>query len=459
MGELRDDSIQKETHPPSISVSTTLPELQSHASSIEVVTRHDLTFLYRFLRVILKRLRPHLVKPPKSPYPEGSPRLRPPRRRNIVTRETKIEDVWMYHFHALGPGSGKKNGRVLKAKVEEKTGIAGKTTGDSDFADGPQGTTVTDKDKGPKRKHRVYYFIGGGFQSPPSGEHWRFVTQLAQDLAGHRASVTFPATERSVDPENDARIELILVSYPLAPSSPASETLRVLRVWLKRILDDAVQNEETVGLMGDSSGATMIMSLGFWAVENYPPSTSTAHEHTPSSRPFPLTSLITISGPMDLTNSSPEIPRVDALDCILTASLTEKVAKTWCGHLSPPSYDSSSNKHASTPLSDPSVSPLFNPPAAFQALRDKNVHVHGVYGTHDVLTPSGLEFLAKCQQTGIKGKWLVWEGQMHCFPLAGGGEWLGIREGRDARWFLEQVMRDDVGRVEDMIQGWRSVKD
>ncbi|ETI26185.1 hypothetical protein G647_02962 [Cladophialophora carrionii CBS 160.54] len=442
---------------------------QSGSSSIELTTRDDLSMLYRVLRFLIKPLRPRLVRPPKTPHPEGSPRLSPPKKRNIVIKETKLEGIWMYHLHALGPRSEKKQG-IEKAQGNEQKDDLGNADADVDAGSNfPSPHSGRSKGRGFERKHCVYYFSGGGFQSPPSGEHWRFLAQLAQDLVGHRSSVTFPGSQRSVDPASDAKIELIMVSYPLAPNSPASESLRVLRNWLRRVLDDAVINKETVSLMGDSSGGNVIMSLGFWAVQNYDvgsgfPSTATGQGQSQSRSQsqsqsadfndgppdgskgeretqrthFPLTSLLSISGPMDLTNSSPDVPRAGALDCVLTEEMTNAVANIWCGH-----DRNRPSQYSPVALSAPEVSPLFQPDAAFRALRDKKLNVHGVYGTHDVLSPSGIDFMKKCQRLGVRGRWLVWEGQMHCFPLAAGGDRLGIREGREARKFVESVLRAD----------------
>ncbi|EXJ56797.1 hypothetical protein A1O7_07141 [Cladophialophora yegresii CBS 114405] len=440
----------KSTAPdPTPGTTTTTADLtpQSGSSSIELTTRNDLSLLYRVLRLLIKPLRPRLVRPPKTPHPESSPRLSPPKKRNIVIKETKLEGIWMYHLHALGPGSSKKQG-IEKAQGNEQK----EDLGNADSANSADSGRRA-KGRGFERKHRVYYFSGGGFQSPPSGEHWRFLAQLAQDLAGHRSSVTFPGSQRSVDPASDAKIELIMVSYPLAPNSPATESLRVLRNWLCRVLDDAAANKETVSLMGDSSGGNVIMSLGFWAVQNYDvesqsqsksaafdedgPDDSKGERETQRTH-FPLISLLSISGPMDLTNSSPDVPRANALDCVLTEEMTKAVANIWCGH-----DRNRPSQYSPIALSAPEVSPLFQPDEAFRALSDKKLNVHGVYGTHDVLSPSGIEFMKKCQKLGVRGRWLVWEGQMHCFPLAAGGDRLGIREGREARKFVESVLRAD----------------
>ena len=441
--------------PDTLTTTKTAAGVISHSktSSIEVTTRDDLSLLYRLIRFIIKPIRPNLVRPPKTPFPEGSPRLDPPTKRNIVIKESKFEGIWMYHMHAQGPDQPKQ-GRLEREQASEGSvdmlpkSAGGATTQHANLNDK---TLTPSNSRGVNRTHRVYYFSGGGFQSPPSGEHWRFLAQLTQDLAGHRSSVTFPVTQRVGDPESDAKIEMIMVSYPLAPKMPASESLRLLRIWLGRLMDQAVRDGETLSLMGDSSGANVAVSLGFWAVENYRSPTTGQQQHVDSQnegsgksqreaqrRHFPLVSVVTISGPMDLTNSSPELAHTDTLDVVLTAKLTLDVANMYCGQ-----NEKRSSKYVATPLSSPEVSPLFQPDASFRAWRDKGVNIHGVYGTHDVLAPSGMDFLKKCQELGMKGKWLVWEGQMHCFPLAGGGDSLGIREGRDARYFVETVLRGD----------------
>jgi acetyl esterase/lipase len=356
-----------------------------------------------------------------------------------------------------------------------------------------------------RQRHRVYYFAGGGFQSLPSGEHWRFLAQLCQDVAGPGSR-----NGKSVVGQ-DREIEIILVSYPLGPASPAPDSLPILRKWLARVLDDAVKVGDKVSLMGDSSGGNIALSLGFWAVENYPPGGKwelrkekeikeegdaaakkleqrrteptdetettvtdlTREDRIPPNSKFdperrggtidgkketltgsnphpkpdgvsPLTSIVCISPAVDLRNTNPEIPKANKLDPVLTTDLTTRVAQAWTANIV------SFTKSRSTPheteqvsTSDPAVSPLLNSDDAFRALRDRGVAIHGVVGTHDVLAPDALEFMRKCERTGVRGRWLVWEGQMHCFPLAGGGENIGIREGRVGRAFVDGVLMED----------------
>ncbi|OAL29702.1 hypothetical protein AYO20_09086 [Fonsecaea nubica] len=102
------------------------------------------------------------------------------------------------------------------------------------------GSEVVDQQKssrkssvcGNNRWHRPvagaeHYFCGGGLPSPPSSEHWRFVAQLAQDLARRRSSSNplvvgendggKHANDPHKNTDTDTEVELVLVSYPLAP--------------------------------------------------------------------------------------------------------------------------------------------------------------------------------------------------------------------------------------------------
>lgn len=419
-----------ETADPSPNTPTTDPPRTS--SSIQLTTRDDLSLAYRVLRAFLLRpLRPHLVRPGK-PFPAGSPRLSAPKKRNCEVEESQCENVWQY---TLRPQPRVRNvgrdGKHSRGAQQQK-----------------------------RKKHRVYYFWGGGFQSGPSGEHWRFLAQLAQDLAGEsRASTTPPAddTGNALSPELGREFEFTLASYPLAPASPAVESLEILRKWLRRVLDDAGRQGDRVTLMGDSSGGNLALSLGFWAVENYPqpqerssepPNQDGGHvedETRGKSHPsFPLTSLLCISPAVDLRNTNPDIPKHHALDPILTEELTSRVAQAWTAKIES-SKSTAPSPHPSAPIStsDPAVSPLLNSDAAFRALRDRGVAIHGVVGTHDVLAPDALELMRKCERLEVPGRWLVWKGQMHCFPLAGGGENIGIREGREGRAFIGDILRHD----------------
>ena len=189
----------------------------------------------------------------------------------------------------------------------------------------------------------------------------------------------------------------------------------VERAWLRACLE---RGEEVV-LVGDSAGGNVVLCLGmWWAAQLCSPSTSNAdadgdgdgegerearrgETETPVEKAARgrLTQILAISPATDLRNTNPAIHTTAPHDPTLTPALIESVARAYAGAL---------------PRSDPSISPIC---ADFRALRDSGVRVHGVIGTNDVLGPDALVFRARCEREGIRGAWLVWEGQMHCFPL------------------------------------------
>ena len=91
---------------------------------------------------------------------------------------------------------------------------------------------------------------------------------------------------------------------------------------------------------------------------------------------------------------------VDKHEPVLSVSFTGQVAEKWAIGLD---------------RADPLVTPLLGPLAFLQ---QRNVRVDGITGTYDVLLPDTLLLIEKMQKVGITGSWLVWERQMHCFPLA-----------------------------------------
>ncbi|KAL2444571.1 hypothetical protein ABEF95_017068 [Exophiala dermatitidis] len=433
------------TTPSASTTTTTAAKSSSSSSSIQITTRTDLSLLYRLLRSAIRPLRPRLVSPPKTPFPPGSIRLfeendhgmKRKWRCNVV--ELRRDGVWEYAFRPdRDPQFHPQSLQTRDKQVHDKTV---RNEREDKSADGSYSS------QHPHHRHRVYYFAGGGFQAPPSGEHWLFLAQLAKEC--HRDEIT-----------------ITLVSYPLAPSSPAADSLPMMRKWLTSVLDEAKLSGDTVSLLGDSSGGNIALSLGFWAVEHYKEDETNLKSSgaVDKGTAFPLRSVLCISPPVDMRNTNPAISECDRVDPVLTMGLTERIAREWTAADSSRentakkiSYSSESSSSASSrdvepapcvPFSskDPSTSPLLNPESAFRALKERGVSVHGVIGTHDVLAPDALEFLRRCERQGINGRWLVWEGQMHCFPLAGGYQKLGLREGRVGRQFLLELLRNDAGK-------------
>ena len=205
---------------------------------------------------------------------------------------------------------------------------------------------------------------------------------------------------------------VVVVSYPLAPKSPASESLPILQAWLRAIMTQAIQENRNVTLMGDSAGGNIALSLAFWWAGQPEAQQSTS----------PLKNVLAISPAVDMRNENPDIYKADKNEPILSVTLTGDVAKAWAGSLS---------------RADPKVSPLL---ADFEQLKSSNVQVHGVVGSHDILAPDAVLFRERCADHKIRGEWLQWEGQMHCFPLAFA---YGLSESKRAvEWMVEVLRRN-----------------
>ncbi|KAI0599180.1 Alpha/Beta hydrolase protein [Biscogniauxia sp. FL1348] len=358
-------------------------------NTITVTRRSDLSLLYKVLRTVIKPFRPRLVSSSKR-CSAGSPRLHDhPRRvqkiaiveRNVgVPRgssaglstdpETDHDVLWLYHFQApskplpLPPGDGGE------------------------------------------RTHAIYYFAGGGFQCPPSSEHWKFCAHLASSLAPSRGRIT-------------------LVSYPLAPESPARDTLPFLRRWLACELERAAaegKGERMVSLVGDSAGANIALSLGLWCAGQLERAKAAGDQGLVKSFTR-LRSVLAISPPTDMRNhQNPARPLLaDAGDPVLTKALTDDAARAW-----------STGSGTRDPYLSPNLADLGH-------VRAGGLRVNGVVGTADVLAPDSLAFLDKCRGAGVQGSWLVWDGQMHCFPLAA---CYGLQEGRQARAWVVDTLRE-----------------
>jgi len=320
-------------------------------SSITTTTRSELSLLYRVLRTVIRPLRPRLVKPGK-PLPAGSPKLDPPR---SIPGITEHQSHGLYEYTFAAP-------------------------------------TTTVK----RAHHSLFYFAGGGFQSPPSSEHWKTCKELASRLAESGYAIT-------------------IVSYPLAPNSPAPKSLPMLRDWLRERCAVAASHGESITLAGDSAGGNVVLNLGLWWAE----------EMSRSEMSNPVKQILAISPATDLRNDNPQIAEADKRDPVLSVGLTTDVGKKWA---------------ANWGVDHPEVSP--NLSASIPALRNAGIKVHGVVGTADVLAPDALVFKDMCEKHGVTGQWLVWEDQMHCFPLAAV---YGLSEGKAGRDWVIDVLQRNIG--------------
>lgn len=139
--------------------------------------------------------------------------------------------------------------------------------------------------------------------------------------------------------------------------------------------------------MGDSSGANLALAVPLLVLSKQPEAAA------PSG-------IFLISPCVDTRNNNPDMADVGRHDPILSVKYTGWVAETWTKGMD---------------RSDPSVSPIL---ADLSILRRRNIRLNGVVGKYDVLAPDTLLLLDKAKSLGVSGRWLVWDQQMHCFPLA-----------------------------------------
>ncbi|KAI0190799.1 Alpha/Beta hydrolase protein [Astrocystis sublimbata] len=343
-----------------------------------VTRRSDLSTLYKVFRKAARPMRSHIISV-KGDYPPGSPRLEkhPGHIDNVKIKERQII-VQGSGYHS----SGSPNPETLWTY---------------EFCP-PTGPVAEPQATG---RHTVYFFAGGGFVQPAASEQWKLCAHLASSLA-------------------HTGVQMVLVSYPLAPKSPAKDSLPLLRRWLAQALGEEEAGQGIVSLMGDSSGGNIALSLALWWADQLELKREANIQGSTGER-NPLRSVLMVSPPLDMRVTNPEISHVDEKDPVLGRSNAETAARHW--------------SKGSDPL-DSYLSPVL---ADVSNLKKSKVLVHCVVGTQDVLAPDVSVFLEKCKEGNVKGEWLVWDGLMHDFPLAA---CYGLREGKEGRDWVVKLLRD-----------------
>lgn len=371
-------------------------EARPEAATLTVTTHTSFSLTAKSLQKLIKPFRPRLVAPPRDPFPAGSPRITPIPEKltsKCHVEEQHTEGVYTY---ALRPKSG-------GAKASHA-------------------------------RHHVYYFAGGGFQMPPSSDHWKMLAEMSKRF-GHLGGAT----------------QLHVVSYPLAPSSPAAESLRILRLWLETVLARASDEGSTIALAGDSSGGNIALTLAVAATggwlgsfaddENAAPGDGLSaspvladpkDQQSPSLTPLTmgrsahvsaLKHVLLLCPAADMRNVNPDTDEVNRVDPILTSSFTGTVSEIWCGALDGTAHPSTlrsltvrtaPGRSAQLQDTDPRVSPVL---ADLHGLAEHGVRVDGLIGGHDVLSPDAKVLADKLQAAAVHGEWQIWTHMMHCWPL------------------------------------------
>lgn len=323
-------------------------------SSIQVTTRHDRSLYTHVLHVVIRPFRQYLGRPGKQ-QPTGSSKLSPHKsayKGCAVTHRT-VCDIHVYDI-------------ISKIPATQET------------------------------RKRIYYFSGGGWQSPPSSQHWHNCAKMARDVPGTTVS---------------------LVSYPLAPKNAAPSAFPWLMRFYRQVLETAYEEDERVIFVGDSAGANIVLCLVLEAVREDALAGREIAVKGSKGRPE---AIVAICPSTDLTRSNPRIDALAKHDPILTPDFVKQTAKAW---------------HADWDPGDPRVSPVN---ADVSLLAQSGIQVHGITSGFDILSSDGIVFRDQLAEKGVQGKWLHWEKQMHCFVLT---QAYGVREASEAIDWVMDVLR------------------
>ncbi|KXH41827.1 hypothetical protein CNYM01_06743 [Colletotrichum nymphaeae SA-01] len=333
--------------------------------------RNDRSLLMLLLQVAIKPLRPRLASPSK--LPPNAERLTPPKNpRKCHIEERELEGLWLYDITQ-------------------------------------QSNSRSDRELSPRRQRRVVYFAGGGWQMPPSKNHWTFCMELVRRL--------------------DNTI-VTIISAPLAPKHPVSVAFPRIQRAYSSLLSESREADESVIVAGDSSGGNIALSLVAWTLKR--PNKEVAS---------PPVAVMAISPTVDLRHVLPEIRVVEKSDSLHTFESIKATAEAWCPEETTTESIKTSQRNGEKShgcsdwgLDDPRVSPIH---ADLGVFLQHNVHIYGVTGSYDVLAPEAVAFRNKCKEHGVSGEWLSWERQMHCFPLMFK---YGLKEGKEGMDWIIRVL-------------------
>lgn len=323
----------------------------SQKPSIIITRRHGRSIRMLLMQKFVKPFNSLLVKPPKKVFPAGSPRIECHKKaaKTIECSEREVEGIYLYDL-------------TPKDRRDEK-----------------------------RKNKRLYYFCGGGWRAPASSEHWALLAELTKELPD---------------------IAITLVSYPLAPNSPAPIAFPQLMKLYRAVMKAAQEADEEVILGGDSAGGNIVFCMILAALAE--------DVENGTELPCPKT-IFAMSPSTDLTRGNPDMDKIQKKDPLLRKSFVVDTAKGWS---------------ADWDARDTRVSPLY---ADVSLLAKRGITVHGLTGGYDILGPDALLFREKLSEASVRGEWLAWDKQMHCFPLAFTFKFRECIAGKD--WILDVLRR------------------
>ncbi|KAK8173293.1 alpha/beta hydrolase fold-domain-containing protein [Phyllosticta citrichinensis] len=348
----------------------------SSTSSISLTRRHNRSTRTFIVHTLVRPFRYFILKPGK-PWPADSPQLTP---HKSCSKTCQVNErlVASIYIYDIEP----RKSRTTTSKRSTNAAAAHTSSG---------------------IKRRIYYIAGGSWKKPPSIEHWQLAAKVASAV---------PHTAVSV------------ISVPLAPRETAPTAFPKLLAMYEQVMIESKERGEYVIWAGDSSGANIVLGLIGEALRVGRPGPN-------GTGPRPLlapSALFLICPSVDANRDNPDIAKLERLDPVLKADDSKKFAVAWSGDWS---------------VNDERISPaLEGRPGdhVVQLLHERGVKVHGVTAGYDILSPDGIKLRDRLEKEGVQGKWLHWDKQMHCFPLA----WIyGLPESKKGLYWILDVLSEE----------------
>lgn len=231
----------------------------------------------------------------------------------------------------------------------------------------PPADVVKANAAGTAQKKKILYLCGGAFQAPAVGLfHWPTCAMMAKTIPN---------------------VSVCIVSYPLAPLNSAPTAYGNIQKVMQTLLAESKAKGEKVIYMGDSAGGNLVLGLPLATIKENPNALMPA-------------AIMAVSPAVNFNHRNPKSEEIERYDVMLTNAFCRASTAAWAGDWT---------------FDDPRISPIM---ADLSQWAKHGVHVHGVIGTYDVLAPDGEEYMKKLQAAGVSGKWLIWDKQMHVFPLS-----------------------------------------
>lgn len=373
---------------------------------------------------IIRPFRYFILKP-GDPWPAGSPKLTPYKSasKTCSINERQVASIYVYDLEP-------RKSRTTTSKATTNAAAAHTSVTKEIAHEGAQAETLK-KNEESGIKRRIYYIAGGSWKKPPSIEHWQIAAKMASAVPNTAVSV---------------------ISVPLAPKETAPTAFPKLLAMYEVVMNESRERGERVIWAGDSSGANIVLGLVGEALRvGRPGPNNTMREKVNSpdrqaeyveeekrpvqnrelTRPLPAPdALFLICPSVDAKRENPDIAKIQKLDPVLKADVSKKFAIAWSGEWS---------------VDDERISPALDgrediADHVVQLIKERGVVVHGVTAGYDILSPDGIKLRERLEKEGVPGKWLHWDKQMHCFPLA----WIyGLPESKEGLFWILDVLGEE----------------